>query len=165
MFLRLHPSTTFWNLVDYEGYSLFSRGFLPTIADIMSSELNLPILIHFCSFIAKMLMSSLAIPCLTTSSLPCFMDLTFQIPMQYCSSQHQTSLSQNPQLSVISALAQLLHSFYSYCPLLFPSSILDTFQPGGLIFWCHFFLPFCAVHSALTARISSSYASPFATRL
>ena len=33
-----------------------------------------------------------AIFCLTTSNLPRFMDLTFQIPMQYCSLQHQALL-------------------------------------------------------------------------
>ena len=30
--------------------------------------------------------------CLTTSNLPCFMDLTFQVPMLYCSLQHRTLL-------------------------------------------------------------------------
>ena len=35
---------------------------------------------------------TLAIFCLTTSNLPWFMDLTFQVPMQYCSLQHQTLL-------------------------------------------------------------------------
>ena len=30
--------------------------------------------------------------CLTTSNLPWFMDLTFQVPMQYCSLQHWTLL-------------------------------------------------------------------------
>ena len=34
----------------------------------------------------------LAISCLTTSNLPWFMDLTFQVPVQYCSLQHQTLL-------------------------------------------------------------------------
>ena len=34
----------------------------------------------------------LAISCLTTSNLPWFMDLTVQVPMQYCSLQHQTLL-------------------------------------------------------------------------
>ena len=33
-----------------------------------------------------------AISCLTTSSLPWFVDLTFQVPMQYCSLQHRTLL-------------------------------------------------------------------------
>ena len=35
---------------------------------------------------------TLAISCLTTSNLPWFKDLTFQISMQYCSLQHQTLL-------------------------------------------------------------------------
>ena len=35
---------------------------------------------------------TLAISCLTTSNMPWFMDLTFQVPMQYCSFQHQTLL-------------------------------------------------------------------------
>ena len=34
----------------------------------------------------------LAISCLTTSNLPWFMDLTFQVPMQYWSLQHWTLL-------------------------------------------------------------------------
>jgi len=28
-FLRLHPSTAFWTLVDYDGYSISSKGFSP----------------------------------------------------------------------------------------------------------------------------------------
>ena len=39
-----------------------------------------------------MSMFTLAISCLTTSNLPWFMDLTFQVPMQYFSLQHQTLL-------------------------------------------------------------------------
>ena len=35
---------------------------------------------------------TLAISCFTTSNLPWFIDLTFQVPMQYCSLQHQTLL-------------------------------------------------------------------------
>ena len=35
---------------------------------------------------------TLAISCLTTSNLPWFMDITFQVPMQYCSLQHRTLL-------------------------------------------------------------------------
>ena len=40
-----------------------------------------------------MSMFTLAISCLTTSNLPWFMNLIFQVPMQYCSLQHQTSLT------------------------------------------------------------------------
>ena len=39
-----------------------------------------------------MSMFTLAISCLTTSNLPWFMDLTFQVPMQYCPLQHWTLL-------------------------------------------------------------------------
>ena len=39
-----------------------------------------------------MLMFTLAVSCLITSNLPWFMDLIFQVPMQYCSLQHQTLL-------------------------------------------------------------------------
>ena len=37
-------------------------------------------------------MFTLAISCLTASNLPWFMDLTFQVPVQYCSLQHWTLL-------------------------------------------------------------------------
>ena len=37
-----------------------------------------------------MSMFTLVISCLTTSNLPWVMDLTFQVPIQYCSLQHQT---------------------------------------------------------------------------
>ena len=39
-----------------------------------------------------MLTFTLAISCLTTSNLPWFMELTFQLPMQYCSLQPRTLL-------------------------------------------------------------------------
>ena len=39
-----------------------------------------------------MLTFTLAISSLTSSNLPWFMDLTFQVPMPYCSLQHQTLL-------------------------------------------------------------------------
>ena len=34
-FLRLHPSTPFRTLVDYDGYSISSKGVLPIVVDIM----------------------------------------------------------------------------------------------------------------------------------
>ena len=34
-FLRLHPGTVFQTLVGYDGYSISSKGFLPTVVDIM----------------------------------------------------------------------------------------------------------------------------------
>ena len=57
------------SFVDYDGYSISSKGFLPTVGDKMVSELNSPIQGHFSSLIPKMVMFTLAISCLTTSNL------------------------------------------------------------------------------------------------
>ena len=78
--------------------------------------------------------------------------------MQYCSLQHQAYFYHQtyPQLCVISALAQLLHSFWraiSNYSLLFPSSILDDFRPGRLILQDHVILLFHTVHGVLVAGI------------
>ena len=38
--MRLHPSTAFQTLVDHDGYSISSKGFLPTFLDIMVIRVN-----------------------------------------------------------------------------------------------------------------------------
>ena len=58
-----------------------------------SSELNFSFLSILVQLIPKISVFSLAISCLITSSLLWFMDLIFQVPMQYCYLQHQTLLS------------------------------------------------------------------------
>ena len=108
-------------------------------------------------------MFTLAISCLTISNLPWFMDLTFQIPMQYCSFNiglyfHHKSY---PQLGVIFALAPSLHS--GVISPLFSSSTLGTYQPGEFIFQCHIFLPFQTVHGVLKARILKWFVIPFSS--
>ena len=65
---------------------------MPTVVDIMVIWIKFAHSGPFSSLIPKMLMFTLAISCLTTSNLPWFMDLTFQIPVKYCSLQHQTLL-------------------------------------------------------------------------
>ena len=103
-------------------------------------------------------MFTLAISCLTTSNLPWFMDLTFQVSMQYCSLQRQILLS-SPDISTTEASFPLWPIYFilpgaiSSSPPLFPSSILDTFWLGGLIFQCHIILPFYTVHGVLTVSI------------
>ena len=47
-FLRLYPSTAFRTLVDYDGYSISSKGFLPTVVDLGSSSFSV---LSFCLFI------------------------------------------------------------------------------------------------------------------
>ena len=38
VFLRLHPSTAFWTLVDHDGFSISSKGFLPIVVDNRDSK-------------------------------------------------------------------------------------------------------------------------------
>ena len=49
------------SFADYDGYYISSKGFLPTVVDIMVIELNSPIPVHFSSLIPRMLMFTLAI--------------------------------------------------------------------------------------------------------
>ena len=60
-------------------------------------------------------MFTLANSCLTTSNLPWFMNLTFQVPMQYCSLQHQTLL-----LSPVTSI-----TWYCFCFGSIPSFFLE----------------------------------------
>ena len=104
-----------------------------------------------------MLTLTLAIYCLTSSNLPSFMDLTFQVPMQYCSLQHQTLL-----LSPVTSTTGCCFCFGSVVisPLIF-SSKLGTYRPGEFIFQCPIFLPFHTVSGVLKARILKWFAIPF----
>ena len=58
------------SFVDCDDYSISSKGFLPTVVDIMASELGAPIPVHFSSLIPKMSMFIIAVSYLTTSKLP-----------------------------------------------------------------------------------------------
>ena len=56
----------------------------------LNSEPKPPIPVHFSSGIPKISVFTLSISCLTTSNLPCFVDLTSQVPVQYCPLRHRT---------------------------------------------------------------------------
>ena len=125
-----------------------------------------------------MLTFTRAISCLTTSNLPWLMDLTFQVPMQYCSLQHRTLL-----------LAPFLATAgWCFCFVVIPSFFLElflhwspvaywgihlsywgvyigklTYWPGEFTFQCPIFLPFHTVHAVLKARILKWFAIPFSS--
>ena len=115
-----------------------------------------------------MLMFTLAISFLTTANLPWFMDLTFQVLMQYCSLQHQTLL-QSPIISTagccfcFGSISSFFLEFFILSPLI-SSSILGTYWPGEFIFQCPIFLPFRTIHGVLKARIVKWLAIPFSSR-
>ena len=90
------------------------------------------------------------------------MGLTFLVPIQYCSLPHQILLS-SPDTTTSYPLwpSHFIHSgaIGNSFPL-FPTSILDTFRPEGLIFWCHIFLACYIVHEVLKTNILGWFAIP-----
>ena len=115
-----------------------------------------------------MSMFTLAISCLTTSNFPWFVDVTFQVPMQYCSLQHQTSL-----LSPVTFTTGWCFRFGSVSSFFLELSLhsspvacwTPSEQPGEFIFQCPIFLLFHTVHGVLKARILRWFAIPFSSEL
>ena len=106
-------------------------------------------------------MFTLAIFCLTTSNLPWFMDLTFQVLIQYCSLQHWTLLpSRHIHNWALFLLWLCLFILSGLIYPLFSSSILGTYQSGEFISQCPIFLPFHTVHGVLKARMVKWFAIP-----
>ena len=107
-----------------------------------------------------LLMFHLANFCLTTSNLPWFMDLTFQVPMQYCSLLHQTLL-----LSPVPSTTECCFCFGSI-----PSFFLELFLHWSpAVYWApadlesssfSIILPSHTVHGVLKARILSGLPFP-----
>ena len=155
----------FWDCTQVLHFRLFrcwlwglfnsSKGFFPTVVNIMVIWIKCSLLVYFSSLIPKMSVFTLAISCLTTSNLPWFMDLTFQVSMQhfYADWCHQSSLPSpvTPTLGIVFALAQPFILSGVISPL-FSRSILGTYRPGEFIFQCPIFLPFHTVHWVLKAR-------------
>ena len=140
----LHPSTAFWTLVDCDGYPIFSKGFLPTVVDKMVIWVNSPMSVYFSLLIPKMLMFTLAISCLITSNLSWLMDLTFQVPMQYYSLQHQ-NLLQSPTTSTTGGCFCFDSASSFYLKLFLLSSPVAYWAPtnlGSLSFSVIFFFAF-----------------------
>ena len=91
------------------------------------------------------------------------MDLTFQVPMQYCSLQHQTILpSPNTYTTGCyfcfgSASSFLLELFLCSSPVAYQTPT----DLEGFIFQCRNFLPFHAVHVVLKPRTLKWFAFLF----
>ena len=68
---------------------------------------------------------TLGISCLTTSNLPWFMDLIFQVSMQYCSLQHQTLL-----------WSPVISTGYCFCPGSISSFFLELFLYSSPVAYC-----------------------------
>ena len=105
---------------------------------------------------------TLAISCLTTSNLPWFMDLAFQVPMQYRSLLHRTLL-----LSLVTSTTGCCFCFGSipsfYLELFLHWSPVALWAPTdlGILSFSVLRLPIHTVHVVLKARILKWFAIPF----
>ena len=96
---------------------------------------------------------TLATSCLTTSNLPWFMDLTFQIPMQYCSLRHQTLLlSRHIHNWVLFLLWLHLFILSRVISQLISTIILGTYRPGEFLFQYPIILPLHTVYGVLKVK-------------
>ena len=131
--------------VDYDGNSISSKWFMPTVVDIMVIWVKFTHSSHFSLLIPRMPMFTLAISCLTTSNLAWFMDLTFQVPMQYCTLQHQTLL-----LSPVPSNTGCCFCFGSI-----PSFFLDMEKQTGFK-WEKGYIKFVYCHPAYLTYMQST---------
>ena len=80
------------SFVDYEGHSISSMGFLSIVVDIMIIWIKFTLPLHFSSLILRCQFLLLPFP-VWLCPIYWLVDLTFQVPMQYCSLQHWILLS------------------------------------------------------------------------
>ena len=91
------------------------------------------------------------------------MDLTFKVPMQYCSLQHWTLLP-SLVISINWVLFLLWLHLFSLSGVISPlisGNTLGTHRPGKFISQCPIFLPIHTVHWVLKARVVKWFAFPF----
>ena len=89
---------------------------------------------------------TLAISCLTTSNLPWLMDVTFQVPVQYCSLQHWTLL-----LSPVTSTTG-----HCFCFGSIPSFFLELFLHWSPVAYC---TPTWGVPLSVSYHFAFSYCS------
>jgi len=114
--------------------------------------------------IPKMPIFTLAISCLTTSNISWFMDLTFQVPMQYCCLELWTWLPL-PITSTTGCCFWFGFVSSFFLELCLHWSPVAYWAPTGMgnSFQCPIFFPFHTVHGVLNTRILKWFAIPFSS--
>jgi len=93
------------------------------------------------------------------------MDLTFQVPMQDCSLQHQTLLSPADTYTTESHFcfgpaSSFFLELFAIALCSSPVAYFEHFRPGGAHLPVSYFLPFYTVHGVLAARILEGFFLP-----
>ena len=165
--LRLYPRTVFWTLLltMMASYSISSKGFLPTVVDLMviwdkfahSSPFSFTgasnVYIHSCHHQFDHFQCALIHgPNISGSyAILLFTALDF------------TSITSHIHNWVLFLLWLHLFILFGVISPLFSSSILGIYLPGQFIFQFPIFLPFHIVHGALKARKLKWFAIPFSS--
>ena len=114
--LRLHLSTAVWTLFfDYDGYSISSKGFMPTVVDIMvigvkfthSSPFYFTDSQNIHGHSCHLLFDHFQFALIHGLNIPGFYAILLFTVLDFTHQSH-------PQLGVVFALAPSLHSFWSY---------------------------------------------------
>ena len=161
-FLRLHPSTAFWTLVDCDGYSISSKRFLPTEVGIMVIQIKFAwsspfsftdswnVNVHSCHLLFDHFQFTL---------------IHGQAPMQllFFIASDLTSITSHIHNWALFLLWLCLFILSGVISPLFFSSILGTYWPGEFIFQCHIFFSFHTVPGVLKARILKWFSIPFSS--
>ena len=108
-----------------------------------------------------MLMFTLAISCLTTSSLPWFIPGSYAI--LFFTALDFTFTTGYSHSCGLFPLWPIFFILYGSVSPLSPSSVWDSYRLGVLIFWCHIFLPFHAIHGVFEARILKWFIIPYSS--
>ena len=134
--------------VDYESYSISSKWFLPTVVDIM---VIWNVSVRSC----HLLFDHLQFTLIQGPNIPGSYAILFL--------QHQTFTTRHIHNWALFSPWHGLFIPSGAISLIFCSSIFSAYQPEGLIFQCHIFLPFHTVHGVLKARILKWFAIRFSS--
>ena len=112
-----------------------------------------------------MLMFTLVICCLNSFILPWFIDLTIQVPMQYCSLQHQILLPSTVHSTSGCCLCfgSIPSFFLELCLHWSPVAYWAPTNLGSSSFTVLSFSPYHTVHGVLKARILKRFAIRFSS--
>ena len=140
--------------VDYDGHSISSKGFLPTVVDLMVIWVKFS---HCNPFWFTAHSCPLQFALIHGPNIPGSYVILFFTASDF------TSITSHIPNWVLFLLWLCLFILSGVISPLIPSSMLDTYWPGEFIFQGPIFLPFHTVHGVLKARKLKWFALPFSS--
>ena len=150
------------SFVDYDGYSISSKGLLPTVVDIMVIWVKFthssPFFVHWFLKCRCSLLASPVWPLpIHGPNIPGSYVILFFITSKF------PSITSHIHSWVLFLFWLCLFILSQVISPLFSSSILGTYWPGEFVFQCPIFLPFHTVHGVFKARVLKWFNISFAS--